>query len=382
MKINILGGGPAGLYFAILMKKADPSHDVTIIERDGPDDTFGWGIVFSGRTLAGLADYDEPSHDAIADAFQLWDNVDVVHQGEKISIRGNSFAGIGRLAFLNILHDRCRELGVMIRFHTNVTEADHSSYLEADLVLAADGANSLTRHLYAEQFQPEIEMGRNKYIWLGTHRLFHGLTFTFRQHESGAYAAHSYKFNGSTSTFIAELSEETWRRAGYEGMSEEETLKYLQGVFADDLDGYPLMTNGFLKWLNFPIIRNRCWHHGNMVLAGDALRTAHFSIGSGTKLALEDSIALFESFQAKGTGDVSAVLRHYQESRKPEVDAYQQAAHSSLVWFETIEERMNLAPVAMAWEVMTRSGRVDADSLRKRDARFVERYETWKAGQG
>lgn len=379
MKINILGGGPAGLYFAILMKKADASHDITIVERDGPDDTFGWGIVFSGKTLAGLADYDEPSHKAISDAFQLWDNVDVVHRGEKISIHGNSFAGIGRLAFLNILHDRCRALGIDIRFHANVTEENHGSYRDADLLVAADGANSLTRNLYAKHFQPEIEMGRNKFIWLGTHRLFHGLTLTFRRHASGAYAAHSYKFNDNTSTFIAELSEQTWKQAGYEGMPEAETLKLLQDVFVDDLDGHPLMTNGFLKWLNFPIIKNKCWHHEDMVLVGDALRTAHFSIGSGTKLALEDSIALYESFQAKGCGDVTAVLKHYQEARKPEVDAYQQAAHSSLIWFETFQERMDMAPIELAWEVMTRSGRVDAESLRKRDAHFVEQYEAWKS---
>ena len=378
MKIRIIGAGPAGLYFALLMKKLDPAHDVVIYERDGPDDTYGWGIVFSDQTLSYLRDNDEESHRPITEAFQLWDNVDVVHRDQKISVGGNRFSGITRVVFLNILQRRCLELGVEIRFRTNVD--DPTAIADADLLVGADGAKSLVRGAYEGSFEPTVEMGKNKYIWLGTPRLFHGLTLTFRESEAGWFVAHSYKFNQTTSTFIVECVRDAWERAGFETMQEEEMLSYLRRVFQRDLDGQPLRTNNFVRWLNFPIVKNRRWHHENVVLLGDALHTAHFSIGSGTKLALEDAIALARCFAA-GDG-VHEALAAFEHSRKPVVDDLQQAGHSSLVWFENADRRMHLEPIPLAYELMTRSEKIDHEKLRRRDPEFVARYDRWQARQG
>ena len=374
MKINILGGGPAGLYFAILMKQLDPSHDITIIERDGPDDTFGWGIVFSDQTFSYLEDNDEPSFNEITRACQTWDNVDVVHKDQKVTIRGNRFSSIARLAFLNILQTRCRELGVELRFYTNIT--DVASIDPGDLLVGADGANSLVRRTYSETFQPTVDWRMNKYIWLGTHQLFHGLTLTFREHAAGLFIAHSYKFNDTTSTFIVECGETTWASAGFENMSEAATCAYLAEVFKKDLDGHALLANNFVRWLNFPLIKNRAWHHGNVVLLGDALHTAHFSIGSGTKLALEDAIALARCF-AEGR-EVKATLAEFQRLRKPVIDAYQEAAFASLLMFENAEEDIGLDPLPLAFKLMTRSKKIDYDKLRKRDPQFIARYDAWR----
>jgi anthraniloyl-CoA monooxygenase len=374
MKINILGGGPAGLYFAILMKRLDPAHDITIIERDGPNDTFGWGIVFSDQTFSYLKDNDEPSFNEIMRACQTWDNVDVVHKDQKVTIRGNRFSGIARLAFLNILQARCRALGVELRFHTNIT--DIASIEACDLLVGADGANSLVRRAHSEVFQPTIDWRRNKYIWLGTEQLFHGLTLTFREHDGGLFIAHSYKFNDTTSTFIVECNEATWTSAGFENMSEAETCAYLAEVFKKDLNGHALLANNFVRWLNFPLIKNQQWHHRNVVLLGDALHTAHFSIGSGTKLALEDAIALARCF-AEGR-DVEAALAEFQRLRKPVIDAYQDAAFASLSMFENADEDMRLDPLPFAFKLMTRSKKIDYDKLRKRDPQFIAAYDAWR----
>ena len=371
MKICIVGGGPAGLYFAILMKRLDPAHDITLLERDGPDDTFGWGIVFSDQTFGYLEEADVPSCRTIVDGCQIWDNVDIVHRGEKVTIHGNRFSGIARLAFLNILHRRCRELGVELRFHTNVT--DRSQLPDHDLLVGADGANSLTRRWFSDSLDPTIDRRTNKYLWLGTPRLFHGLTLAFHQTQAGTFAAHAYKFNETTSTFIVECEEDTWAAGGFDGKSDEDTCAYLREVFADDLEGHPLLTNNFVKWLNFPLVKNRHWQHGNVVLLGDALHTAHFSIGSGTKLALEDAIALARSFREEG--ESAAALPAFERVRKPVVDRLQEAAQSSLDWFEHMGDHMHLSPMPFAYEAMTRSGRIDREKLRKRDPEFVSAYE-------
>src|SRR5688500_5231700 len=246
MQITIVGGGPSGLDFALLMKQQDASHEVTVIERDGPDDTFGWGIVSSDQTFDYLRESDAPSYEAITAACEKWDNVDVVHRGERITVGGNRFSGIARLRFLQVLHQRCREVGVDLRFHHPV--ADLATLPPHDLLVGADGANSLVRRTHAELFGPTLGSGRNKYIWLGTPKLFHGLTLTFVEHPTGLYAAHSYKFDSRASTFIVECSEPTWRAAGLDEMEESQTTEFLEGVFSDHLDGEPLLTKNFVKW--------------------------------------------------------------------------------------------------------------------------------------
>lgn len=367
MRITIAGGGPAGLYFALLMKKQDPRHEVCLFERDGRHDTYGWGIVFSGQTLKFLQEADPESHRAITQRLELWDNVDVGHRGQSVSVRGNRFAGIARVAFLDILRQRCDELGVDVRYRTNVQSV--ADLPAADLLVGADGANSLVRRAYAEAFRPSLDVRRNRYIWLGTRRLFSGLTLTFKESEAGVFAAHSYRFSPDTSTFIVEAVGDAWERAGFERMGEEETRGFLERAFGSELHGQPLLTNNFVKWLRFVIVKNERWRYGNVVLLGDALHTAHFSIGSGTKLALEDAIALASCF-ARHPG-VPEALAEFEATRKPVVDALQAAAHSSLAWFEECGSRMALSPLDLAYEIMTRSGRIDHDKLEKRDPAFV-----------
>ncbi|HET9713429.1 MAG TPA: FAD-dependent monooxygenase [Pyrinomonadaceae bacterium] len=369
MNINIIGGGPAGLYFAILMKKGDASHQIRIYERNGPDDTFGWGVVFSGKTLANLRAADEESHAEITRGFEAWDNVDVVHRDQKISIHGNSFSGIRRLQLLKILQRRAEELGVGIEFRNEIQDIE-ALRTDCDLLLAADGVNSTVRLRYAEQFQPELDFRSNRYIWYGTNQLFHGLTLTFRENTAGVFAAHSYKFNSSTSTFIVECDPQTWEKAGFAHMSDEQTRDYLGNVFAPDLDGHPLLSNNS-KWINFLLVKNKNWFFENVVLIGDALHTAHFSIGSGTKLAMEDAIALAESFQ-----QTSDALSHFVAKRRPVIQDYQAAAFESMRWFENASKYMHLSPLQLAYSLMTRSGRVSYEDLKRRAPEFISQYES------
>ncbi len=375
MKINIIGGGPAGMYFAILMKKADPGHEITVYERNGPDDTFGWGVVFSGKTLANLRAADEESHAEITRAFAAWDNVDVVHRQEKISIHGNSFSGIPRLQLLKILQRRCEQLGVQLRFRSEVPDLD-SLKVNCDLLVAADGVNSTARRQYSSHFLPTLDVRPNRYIWYGTHQLFHGLTLTFRENEAGVFAAHSYKFNQTTSTFIIECDQGTWDRAGFATMSDDETRGYLEMVFALDLNGQPLLSNNS-KWINFLLVKNDNWFFENVVMIGDALHTAHFSIGSGTKLALEDAVALFESFGR--CASVGEALKDFERTRKPVIEEYQAAAFESMRWFENARDYMNLTSIELAHTLMTRSGRVSDEDLRRRDPEFMAKWEKQKA---
>jgi anthraniloyl-CoA monooxygenase len=371
MRINIIGGGPAGLYFALLMKKQNPAHAITVMERNAPDDTFGWGVVFSDKTLSYLKETDEESHYQITANFEVWDNVDVVHRGQKITIRGNRFSGIARIKLLQILQQRCQQLDVDLRFRTEVEDVD-ALLADCDLLIGADGINSTVRQRYGEFFQPQLSMGRNKYIWYGTNRLFHGLTLTFREREAGVFAAHSYKFNKTTSTFIVECDEQTWKRARFAQMSDEATREYLAEVFRDDLDNHPLLSNNS-KWINFANVRNARWSYRHVVLLGDALHTAHFSIGSGTKLALEDAIALYNCFQSSGT--VKEALREFEKVRKPVIEEYQEAARESLLWFENARNYMHLAPLPFAYSLMTRSKRIDYENLKRRDPAFIAAYE-------
>ena len=374
MKINIIGGGPAGMYFAILMKQAQPAHTITIYERNGPNHTFGWGVVFSGRTLRTLQEADPASHAEITRDFQDWDNVDVVHRNQKISIHGNTFSGISRLRLLKILQTRCEQLGITINFQTEVADVAALKE-EGDLLIGADGVNSRVRQEFANRFQPDLSERPNKYIWYGTHQLFHGLTLTFREQPAGVFVAHSYKFDGHASTFIVECDRSTWKRAGFQKLDYVDTRTFLQSVFAADLGGQPLLSNNS-KWINFVLVKNAHWSFENVALLGDALHTAHFSIGSGTKLAMEDAIALAGCFAR--TPEVTAALRDFETSRKPVIEEYQAAARESMLWFENAGEFMHLLPIDLAHSLMTRSGRVSNDELRQRDPDFFARYEQTK----
>src|SRR3989440_1000248 len=371
MRINIIGGGPAGMYFSILMKQADAEHNITIYERNGPDDTFGWGVVFSGKTLNNLRAADEESHADITEDFEAWDNVDVVHRDQKISIHGNSFSGIARLRLLKILQQRCEELGAAIKFRHEVRDLD-SLKTDCDLLVAADGVNSLVRQTFNDQFRADLNVRPNKYIWYGTNQLFHGLTLTFRETPAGVFAAHSYKFDEDTSTFIVEGDPQTWETAGFARMSDEETRAYLESVFARDLNSHSLLSNNS-KWTNFVLVRNANWTFENVVLLGDALHTAHFSIGSGTKLAMEDAIALNRCFHQSTS--VSAALAQFEEVRKPVIEDYQAAAYESMLWFENARSYMHLTSIELAYSLMTRSGRIDHETLRQRDPSFIAAYE-------
>ena len=371
MRINVIGGGPAGLYFALLLRRHGAAREVVVYERNPPGATFGWGVVFSGRTLRNLREADEVSHRRITESFETWDNVDVVLRDSKVTVRGNDFSGIARIKLLNILQERCAELGVDLRFNTTVEDVNALAE-ECDLLVGADGVGSVVRERYAEEFRPTLAEGRNKYIWYGTRRLFHGLTLTFRETEAGVFAAHSYKFGKELSTFIVECDEETWRRAGLEGMSDAESREYLGRVFARDLGGEELLSNNS-RWINFLLVKNARWSRRNVVLLGDALHTAHFSIGSGTKLAIEDSIELFRHFAAGA--DVRAALEAFERERRPVVEEYQRAADESRVWFERAREHVKMEPLPFAYSLMTRSTRVDRESLRRRDPAFVAAYE-------
>ncbi len=380
MKIHVVGGGPAGLYFALLMKRRDPRHEVVVLERNARASTFGFGVVFSDRTMSYLGDNDAPTHAEITSRFETWDNVDVVHRGEKVSIHGNRFSGVARVALLDILERRCLELGVDLRFRMNV-EDPRALAAGCDLLVGADGVSSGVRQAWVERFAPSIDPRPNRYIWYGTPQLFHGLTLTFRPGPAGGvFIAHSYKFSKSASTFIIECDPETFAAAGLDRLTEEEGREWLAAeVFRDDLGGHGFLSNGS-KWIRFPVVRCERWSAGNVVILGDALHTVHFSIGSGTKLAIEDAIALARAFDATGGGDVEAALAAFERARRPVLEEYQEAGAESLAWFETARDRMALDPLGLAYSLMTRSKRVDDGSLRRRDPAFMAAVDARRGG--
>jgi anthraniloyl-CoA monooxygenase len=372
MKIAIIGAGPAGLYFALLMKKQFPTYHIELHERNSADDTFGWGVVFSDKTLNYLRQEDEPTYEEITRRFETWDNVEVAYRDDKLTIGGNKFSGIARIEILHVLQRRCEELGVEMHFKSNVLNV--GVFRDYDLIVGADGINSEVRSEFAEHFKPDLSTRSNRYIWYGTPQIFNALTLTFRENTDGVFASHSYKFSKKLSTFIVECDEETWRNAKFESMDESQTRSYLERVFERDLGGHTLLSNNS-KWINFVLVKNRHWWHDNIVLLGDSLATVHFSIGSGTKLALEDAIALFHAFRT--TERVPDALIEFEAKRRPIVDEYQEAAYESLLFFEHLRDYVHLDPLPFAYRLMTRSKRIDHENLRKRDPRFIEAYENY-----
>jgi anthraniloyl-CoA monooxygenase len=374
MRITVVGGGPAGLYFALLMQQADSAHRITVHERNRADDTFGFGVVFSDETLNAYRQYDITSFQAITDAFAYWDAIDVHYRGEVVRSTGHGFAGLARVRLLQILQQRCVELGVELRFQSELTPDTAD---DADLVVIADGANSTWREHFRDAFAPRIDLRPNRFTWMGSTTPLPAFTFIVRDTAHGIWNVHAYQYAPDRATWIFETTDETWRAAGLDGADEAASVAYLERVFAAELNGHRLITNRSL-WRQFPIVRCARWHHRNMVLLGDAAHTAHFSIGSGTKLAMEDAIALFEAFRAKP--QVADALPHYEATRRDEVERTQHAAYTSLVWFETVKRYWSMPPLQLAYSLLSRSKQITHENLRLRDPVFVGRVEQWFAG--
>jgi anthraniloyl-CoA monooxygenase len=416
MNVAVIGGGPAGLYFALLMKKADPAHRIAVFERNGPDDTFGWGVVFSDQTLGNIAAADPESCQEIAASFARWDDIDVHVKGTVVTSGGHGFSGISRRTLLAILQRRAAALGVELCFRREVRGlGDLDACLAGlgmdgppDLVVAADGANSAVRRELAAHFQPDLDLRTAKYVWLGTTRLFDAFTFLFVEGPPApgtapaaavtpVFQAHAYRFDRRHSAFIVECDEASWRAAGCERLDVDGTVAACERLFAPWLDGHPLLANTpphqrAAPWQSFTRVRNACWYHGNVVLMGDAAHTAHFSIGSGTKLAMEDAIALARALQPLGAASppgggatpgagLAAALAGYQRERMTEALRLQNAARNSMEWFENVRRYLVLEPPQFAYSLLTRSQRVSHENLRRRDRAYLGGVESWFAGR-
>jgi anthraniloyl-CoA monooxygenase len=391
MKIVCIGGGPAGLYFGLLMKQLDPKHQVVVVERNKPYDTFGWGVVFSDATMDNMRRWDRPTADQIEQAFNHWDDIELLFKGRRIRSGGHGFVGIGRKKLLNILQARCEQLGVELVFETEATS--DAEYPDADLIIASDGINSRIRSQYAEHFKPDIVTRPNRYIWLGTTKLYDAFTFDFRRTEHGWFQAHIYKFDENTTTFIVECPESVWLAHGLDKADQQQSIAFCERLFDDgNLEGAKLMTNArHLRgsaWLNFQRVVCEQWWLENpqgshVVLMGDAVHTAHFAIGSGTKLAIEDAIELTRQFQLHGDRDLPEVLREYQAARRIETLRIQNAAWNAMEWFEVCGERYcdQLEPEQFMYSMLTRSQRISHENLRLRDKAWLEGYERWLAAR-
>jgi anthraniloyl-CoA monooxygenase len=366
MKIAIIGGGPAGLYSAILLKKQRPQAEITVYERNRADDTFGFGVVFSDATLDNFEKYDAPSYRRITQEFAYWDDIAVHFRGTVHRVGGNGFCGCSRRQLLLILQDRAQELGVILRFQADVE--DEARFADADLVVLADGINSRFRDKYIAHFEPEVDLRSNLFAWMGSTRPLDAFTFIFQETEWGPFIAHAYQYEAGRSTWIFETDPQTFKRAGLEGLSEQQSADRMADIFGWFLDGHPLLTNRSM-WRQFPMIRSKRWVKDNMVLLGDAKATAHFSIGSGTKLAMEDAIALVEAMHDAPT--VGAALAQYEQGRREEVEKTQHAADVSLVWFEHVDRFWEFDPVQFAFGVMTRAKAITYDNLTLRAPDFV-----------
>lgn len=385
MRVHIIGGGPGGLYAGILLKRADPSHAIVVYERNRFNDPFGFGVVFSDATGHALADADPPTFAAMERRFAHWDDIDIHYDGHVITSTGHGFSGLSRRGLLEILTARATELGVDIRFGCEVVEPE--SLADADLIIAADGVNSATRERYREHFRPTIDVRPNRFVWLGTTRPFPAFTFFFKWDRHGLWRVHAYQFEDGLSTFIVETTDATWRAAGLDPEDEAATIAFCEALFAEELQGHELLANRSI-WRQFPTVRNERWSHvietadgrrTPLVLIGDAAHTAHFSIGSGTKLAMEDAIALVGALQSEP--DIVRALEAYEAGRRPAVESLQRAAQVSLEWFEGTERFWGTHPLQFAFNLLTRSLRITHDNLKVRDPDFVARVDAWFAEQ-
>lgn len=389
MRIVCIGGGPAGLYFSLLMKKLHPEHHIRVVERNRPYDTFGWGVVFSDQTMASMQTWDKESADEIQQAFNHWDDIEVLFKGTRQRTTGHGFVGIGRKKLLNILQSRCEALGVELIFETDA--GGDQDFPDADLIIASDGFNSKVRNRYPDVFEPDLVKRPNRYIWLGTNKLFDAFTFDFRKTDHGWFQAHIYKFDENTSTFIVETTEKAYEDHGLGRMTQQESIDFCQNLFAETLEGAELMTNARhmvgSAWLNFNRLICGKWSHFNgnshVVLMGDAAHTAHFAIGSGTKLAIDDAIELANQFNRAGHGkdSIADVLKTYEDIRRVDVARIQNAARNAMEWFEVVGDRYadTLPPEQFMYSMLTRSQRISHENLRLRDKEWLEGYEHWFA---
>ncbi|VVE60476.1 Salicyloyl-CoA 5-hydroxylase [Pandoraea captiosa] len=371
MKIAVIGGGPAGLYFSLLMKQRHPKDEIVVHERNPANATYGWGVVFSDIALAFLKEADEAFFKKFTAHHTRCDYMEIVHQGVPVRLSNNHFSRTSRIDMLRVLQQACEDAGVDVRYQSHVT--DPAQLPDADVIVAADGVNSEVRTRMAAQFMPSFDERRNKFAWYGTSQRFHPVSLIFRETPHGVFMAHAYQYSPEHSTFLVEVDPDTWARCGLDTASEAQSRAFCEQIFADDLGGHPLLTNRS-HWFQARVVSNARWSHGNVVLLGDALRSVHFSLGSGTRMAMQDAIALFEALCAN-RADVPAAFAEFEQRRRTASDRFQDAARRSLDWYESVDTRMHLDPVSFAYDYMMRTGRVSHEALRERDPAFIARVE-------
>jgi 2-polyprenyl-6-methoxyphenol hydroxylase-like FAD-dependent oxidoreductase len=372
MRIAVIGAGPAGLYFALLMKKHDSRHEIRVYEQNEASATYGWGVVFSDVALSFLRQIDEEFYRDFTAAHEQCEYMEIVHHSVRVQVHSNRFSRVSRIELLRTLHAACQQAGVQVTFGTRIEDVETLAR-DVDVLVGADGANSLVRSQLGEHFQPSFESRRNRFAWYGTHQLFHPVSLIFRESEHGVFIAHAYQYSKTLSTFLVEVDPDTWQRAGLDHAMDEQSRRYCEQVFRRELGSNELLSNRSI-WFQATIVRNARWSHKNIILLGDALRTVHFSLGSGTRMAMQDAAALQTSFVVHGA-DIQAAFGAFEAQRRPTSSEFQAAAARSLDWYETVGNRLHLDPVSFAYDYMRRTGRVTHEDLRSRDPVFVARYE-------